>query len=85
MSAESGSSRARASLRLQWIGSQTRAGQLAILDQQGVVLNLIVLREPRTGKPDETKYVVGGKGHDESVHSSLDDAKAAAEESIDAS
>jgi hypothetical protein len=58
-------------------------GQLAILDEQGVILRLIVLREPRMGEPDGTKYVVSGKGHDESVHSSLDDAKATAEASLD--
>jgi hypothetical protein len=60
---------------------QVAPGQWAILDEQGVVLRLIVLREPRMGEPDGTKYVVSGDGR-EFVRSSLDAAKAAAQPSL---
>ncbi len=57
-------------------------GQLAILDEQSVILRLIVQREPRIGESGGIKYVVSGEGHNESVHASLEDAKAAAEASL---
>jgi hypothetical protein len=60
---------------------QVEVGQWAILDEQGVILRLIVVREPRIGEPDGTKYVVSGDGR-ELVRSSLDAAKAAAEASL---
>jgi hypothetical protein len=41
-----------------------------------------VVRDPRFGEPDGTKYHVSGDGHEESIYSSLDEAKTAAEASL---
>jgi hypothetical protein len=56
--------------------------QWALLDDEGVILRLIVARDPRIGEPDGTKFVVSGAGHGGSVHASLGDARAAAEASL---
>lgn len=54
---------------------------LHLPEQDGLPLRHIVVREPRFGEPDGTKYVVSGPGHGESVHASLAEAKTAAEAS----
>lgn len=61
------------------------ARQWALPDDQGMALRVINVRDPRIGEPDGAKFVVSGDGHGESVHSSFDAAKAAAEASLDAS
>jgi hypothetical protein len=51
-------------------------------DESGVSLRHIAVRGPRIGEPNGTKYVVSGDVHGESIHSSLDEAKDAAEASL---
>jgi hypothetical protein len=51
-------------------------------DEQGMTPRQIVVRDPRLGEPDGTKYEVTGKEHGHTVHSSMEDAKTAAEASL---
>jgi hypothetical protein len=51
-------------------------------DEQGMALRQIVVRGPRLGETDGAKYEVTGRGHGHTVHSSLEDARAAAEASL---
>jgi hypothetical protein len=54
---------------------------LHLPEQDGLPQRHIVVREPRFGEPDGTKYEVSGPGHQHSIHSSLAEAKTAAEAS----
>jgi hypothetical protein len=53
-----------------------------LVDETGRVLRTVVAREPYANEPDGTKYVVGGKGYDMTAHASLQEAQAAAMESL---
>jgi hypothetical protein len=59
-------------------------GQLAILDEQGVILRLIVDRG--AGRGNE-RFIVSGKGHKEGqgedYYASLDEAKSAGEATLE--
>lgn len=55
---------------------------LVDLDSE-MVLRHVAVRAPYLGEPKGTKYEVTGDGHEHSKHDSLDQAKAAAEASLD--
>lgn len=57
-------------------------GQLAILDEQRVILHLIVDRGAGWGNE---RFIVSGKRHDKSEHATLEDAKSAGEATLDVS
>ncbi len=46
------------------------------------VVRLVTVRHPRAGEFGDTTFVVTGDAHDDSVHTSVAEGKAAAEESL---
>lgn len=59
----------------------TATQHVLVLDGGDSYARLIAVRGPYLNEPDGTKYVVTGSGHDASIHTTLAEAKAAAEAS----
>ena len=52
------------------------------MDESGVILRHITVREPYFNESDGIKYEVTGEAHGHSTHDSLSEAKSAAEASL---
>ncbi len=55
-----------------------------VLGSAGVYLRAINVREPYMNEPDGTKFCVSGRGHEASIHPTLEEAMEAAEASVEA-